>query len=142
MRVVGFNLSKITAEKLKDSAESLKFNTKIDIPSIAPFKSDFLKSKDELLAVEFVYTVLYEPEFAKIEFKGSIVLSVEPKVAREILKGFKDKISSDDFRVFILNIIFRKANIRALQIEDELGLPPHIPLATLKKDAFKEEKKE
>jgi len=141
MRVVGFNLSKITAERFKELNENIKFNTKIDIGSISPFKSEVIKGKDELINIEFVYAVLYEPEFAKIEFKGNIILSAEPKVAREILKGFKEHGSSEDFRIFILNVIFRKANIRALQLEDELGLPPHIPLATLRKDQFKQQEK-
>jgi hypothetical protein len=140
MRLVGFDFKKISVERFKDQAESLKFNTKIDISSIDTIKSDIFKSKEELLKIDFVYSVLYEPEFAKIELKGNLILAVEPKMAKEILKGWKDKQTSEEFRIFIFNIILRKSNIKALQLEDELGLPPHVPLPSLTKENIEKKK--
>lgn len=142
MRVIGFNFTKLSIEKSKENQGNLKFNNKIDISSIEPLKSDFLKIKDELLKVDYIYSVLYEPEIAKLEIKGEIILSVDSKTAKDILKGWKDKQTSDDFRVFLFNIILRKSNIKALQMEDELGLPPHIPMPSLNKGNFNKEKKE
>ena len=134
MRLVGFNFTKVSIEKFKDAAENLKFSTKIDISSIESLKSDLIKIKDEPLKIDFVYSILYEPEFAKIELAGTMVLSVEPKIAREILRGWKDKEMSEEFRIFMFNIILRKSNIKALSLEDELNLPPHIPLPLLSKE--------
>lgn len=142
MRLIGFNFTKLNAERLPNSPESIKFNTKINISSIEPLKSDLLKVKDELIKVDFIYSVLYEPDFAKLELSGNILLSVEPKIAREVLRGWKDKKTSEDFRIFIFNIILRKSNIKALQLEDELGLPPHIPLPSLNKEDLKEKKED
>jgi hypothetical protein len=140
MRLVGFNFTKISVEKFKDSVQDLKFNTKIDISSIEPLKSDLIKVKDEPLKIDFVYSVLYEPELAKIELAGTMVLSVESRIARDILKGWKDKEMSDEFRIFMFNIILRKANIKALELEDELNLPPHIPLPSLNKESIQPKK--
>lgn len=140
MKLVGFDFKKISAERFKDSAESLKFNTKLDISSINTLKSDILKTKEELLKIEFVYSVFYEPEFAKLELAGKIIIAVEPRIARDILKGWKDKETLDEFRIFMFNIILRKANIKALQLEEELGLPPHIPLPSVNKENMKEQK--
>lgn len=140
MRVIGFNFTKIDIEKFKENQGNLKFNNKIDISSIEPLKSTFLKTKDELLKVSYVYSILYEPEIARLEIKGDILLSVDSKMAKEILKGWKDKQTSDDFRIFLFNVILRKSNIKALQMEDELGLPPHIPLPSLNKGNLKEKK--
>ncbi|MEK6827697.1 MAG: hypothetical protein AABX99_04405 [Nanoarchaeota archaeon] len=134
MRLVGFNFNKISIEKFKELGGELKFNTKIDISSISPLKSDLIKIKDEPIKIDFVYSILYEPEFAKLELAGTIILSVEPKIAREVLRGWKDKELNEDFRLFIFNIILRKANIKALSLEEELNLPPHIPLPTLSKE--------
>mgnify|MGYP001581842508 CR=1 FL=1 len=134
MRPVGFNFNKISIEKFKELGGELKFNTKIDISSISPLKSDLIKIKDEPIKIDFVYSILYEPEFAKLELAGTIILSVEPKIAREVLRGWKDKELNEDFRLFIFNIILRKANIKALSLEEELNLPPHIPLPTLSKE--------
>ncbi len=136
MRLVGFNFNKISAEKLKDIKGELKFNSKIDISSISPLKSDLIKIKDEPIKIDFVYTVLYEPEFAKIEFAGTMILSVEPKIARDLLKNWKEKELNEEARLFIFNVILRKASIKALNLEEELNLPSHLPLPSLNKDSL------
>ncbi len=143
MRLIGFNFVKVGAEKLnRERIGNVKFNTKIDITSIDSINSDILKTKEELLKIDFVYSVAYEPEFAKVELMGNVILSVEPKIAREVLKGWKDKKTSEDFRIFMFNIILRKSNIKALQLEEDIGLPPHIPLPSLNKENLKEKKEE
>ena len=140
MRLVGFNFTKISVEKFKEVDNELKFNTKIDISSIEPLKSDLIKVKDEPIKIDFVYSVLYEPGFAKLELAGTTILSVESRIAREILKGWKDKEMNEDFRIFMFNIILRKANIKALELEDELNLPTHIPLPMLNKESIQNKK--
>jgi len=140
MRLVGFDFKKISIERFKDQVGDLKFNTKVDISSVNTIKSDIFHSKEELLKIEFIYSVLYEPEFAKIELTGSIILAVEPRISREFLRGWKDKQISEELRIFLFNIILRKSNIKALQLEDELGLPIHIPLPSLSKENLTEKK--
>jgi hypothetical protein len=140
MKLVGFDFKKISIERFKETVDSLKFNTKLDISSIEPLKSDLLKTREELLKVEFVYSVLYEPEFAKLELAGKMIIAVEPKIAREVLRGWKDKETPEEFRLFMFNVILRKANIRALQLEEEIGLPPHIPLPSINKENIKDQK--
>ncbi len=140
MKLVGFDFKKISIEKFKTNPETIKFNTKIDISSIEELKSDIFKSKDTLIKVEFTYLVLYEPEFAKLELSGHIIMAVEPKVAREVLRGWKDKQMVGDFRIAMFNIILRKSNIKALQLEDELGLPPHFTLPSVNKENLQEKK--
>ncbi len=142
MRLIGFNFKKINVERFKEQPETVKFNTKIDITSIDSAKSDILKTKEELLKIDFRYSILYEPDFAKIELEGNIILSVEPKIAREAIRGWKDKQTSEEFRIILFNIILRKSNIKALQLEDELGLPPHIPLPVINKESIKDKKQD
>ncbi len=135
MRIAGFNFKKISVEKLSDKVGELKINTKIDITEIQSIKSDFIKTKDELLGVDFTYTVDYDPDFAKIEFKGNIVLAMDFREGKEVLRQWKDKQMSNDFRVNLFNIILRKSNIKALELEDEMNLPLHIPFPSLKAEA-------
>jgi hypothetical protein len=132
MRVAGFNFKKISVEKLAEKANELKINTKIDILDIQSIKSDFIKTKDELLGVDFSYIVDYEPGFAKIEFKGSIVVSLDFREGKDVLRRWKDKKMSNEFQVNLFNIILRKSNIKALELEDEMNLPLHIPFPSLK----------
>ena len=140
MRLIGFNFTKINAERLKDKTDSIKFNTNIKLSSIESLNSDMLKTKEEIVKIDFTYNVTYEPDFAKIELSGNAILAMEPKLAKEALKGFKDKGVSDEFRIFILNILLKKVNLRALELEEELNLPLHLPLISLNKDSLKEKK--
>ena len=40
---------------------------------------------------------------------------------------------TEEFRILLFNIILRKANIKALELEEQMNLTLHIPLPTLKK---------
>jgi len=143
MQVINFNLTKLYGERFKDSASEIKFNTKVDIISISSLKSDLLRIKDELVKVDFVFGVLYEPDLAKIELSGTMVLSVEPRLAREVLKTWKEKGAPEEFRIFMFNVIMRKSSLKALEIEEELNLPPHLPFPSFNKgNLIKKEEKE
>jgi len=133
MRLINFNFTKISGERLKDTVSEIKFNTKIDILSISPLKSDFLRIKEELIKIDFVYAILYEPGLASLELAGTMVLSIEPRIAREVLKGWKEKETPEEFRLFMFNTILRKSSLKALQIEEELNLPPHLPFPSFNK---------
>jgi len=139
MRIVGFNFNKISVERLSDRIENLKINTKIDVSEIKGVKSDFFKTKEELIGVKFKYNIDYDPNFAKIEIVGNILLAIESKMARDILKQWKNKKMSEDFKITLFNLILRKSNLKALQLEDEMNFPLHISFPTLKKQ--KSEKK-
>jgi len=133
MRLIGFNFNKINIEKFNDKVENLKINTKINVSKIKNIKSDFFKTKEEIIEVKFDYSINYDPDFAKIELAGSVILSIEPKIVKDILKKWEDKKMSEDFRIMLFNIILRKSSLRALQLEEEMNLPPHISLPVLKK---------
>lgn len=139
MKVVGFNFNKINIEKISDKIENLKINTNINISKITEIKSDFLKTKEEFIGIKFVYNINYDPDFAKIELAGNVLFTIEPKTAKDILKQWKDKKIPEDFRIILFNVILRKSNLKALQLEDEMNLPPHISLPSLRKQDNKEE---
>ena len=140
MRYIGFNFSKISVEKFLDKVENLKIDTKIDVSEIKAIKSSFFKTKEELISVKFNYAVNYNPDFAKIEFIGTIVFAFESKMAKDVLNQWKDKQMPEDFKISLFNIILRKSNLKALELEDELNLPLHIPLPSVKSQKKPEDK--
>lgn len=133
MKFIGFNFNKISIEKLSDNFENLKINTNINILKIKEVDSDFLIPKEELISIEFIYNINYDPKIAKIEFSGSILLTDKSKTVKDILKKWKDKEISEDFKTNLFNIILRKSNLKAIQLEEEINLPLHISLPFLKK---------
>ncbi len=132
MKLLGFNFTKIQVEKHKDRVEGLKIGTRIDVSEIKEAKASILKTKDEVLAVKFAYGLDYEPEMAKLDLEGNLIISLESKKAREILKEWKDKKMPEDFRMTLFNLILRKASLKALQLEEEMNLPIHMQLPSLK----------
>ena len=137
MKVVGFSFSKISIEKLKNNKGQIKIGTEIDVSNINPLKTDIFKGKDELIEAEFLYRVNYNPDIAKVELKGIIVFSLEPKLARQILKEWKSKKMPEDFRIFLFNVVMKKSTLKALELEDEMNLPLHIPIPSFKKSEGK-----
>ena len=133
MRVVGFNFTKISIEKLKDEAKSIKINTDISVSEIKRSASRLFKTNEELLEAKFSYKVNYEPDFVEVGFAGRVLLAVEPKMAKEVLKQWKNKKMPEDFKFLLFNMILRKSALKALNLEDELNLPLHLPLPSLKK---------
>lgn len=137
MRIIGFNFTKISIEKLKEAAElkeQLKINTKIDVPELTEVKSHILKTKEEIVGVKFTYGVDYDPGFAKVELEGRTLVAADPKIVKEILKQWKKKKMPEDFRIFLFNIILKKSSLKALHLEEELNLPLHMPMPSFKKE--------
>jgi len=135
MRVIGFNFTKINIEKLKEPSEAdkLKISTSIDIPEIKEVKSNFLKAKDQVLEAEFTFTVNYDPKVAKVDLKGRLFASVEPKLAKEVMQQWKKKKMPGEFRYVLFNVILKKSTLKALYLEEELNLPLHMPMPSFKK---------
>tara|TARA_Y100000034_G_scaffold119266_1_gene160854 strand:- start:1548 stop:1967 length:420 start_codon:yes stop_codon:yes gene_type:complete len=139
MKILGFNFTKINIEKFSDNLEKLKMNTNIDISNIKQVKSDFLKSKEEIIGVKFNYIVDYSPNIAKLELNGNILLTTAPKILKDIIKQWKDKKIPEGFRMALFNIILRRSTIKSLQLEDEMNLPPHINLPRVSNQQEKKE---
>ncbi len=134
MRIIGFNFNKISIDKLNEADRNTKISTNIDISDIKEIKTDLFKTKEEMLGVKFSYKVKYEPNVAEVELNGNMIISLDSKLKKEILKKWKDKKMPDDFRISLFNVILVKSSAKILSLEDEMNLPLHLPLPTFKRD--------
>tara|TARA_Y100000034_G_C6644207_1_gene281724 strand:- start:102 stop:521 length:420 start_codon:yes stop_codon:yes gene_type:complete len=132
MKLIGFGFKKISITKKKQDLKDLKIETNIAIPDVRKIKDSLIKSDDDLLEFDFEYTVNYTPEIAEISLGGTLVLAVENTISKEILKNWKKKKLPDNVRVAIFNVVLKKSNIKALNLEEEMNLPYHLPLPQLK----------
>ncbi|MEX2016899.1 MAG: hypothetical protein WD876_00295 [Candidatus Pacearchaeota archaeon] len=138
MKIIGFNYTKISVEKKKEISRDLKISNKVDILNVAEVKQEVLKSKEEMLAVKFLYSLDYSPGIASVNLEGTILLAVDQNIAKEALKTWKDnKETPDSFKIFIFNVIFRKAGLKALELEDQMNLPLHMQMPAIKKSEDK-----
>ncbi len=134
MRLIGFNFNKILAERIESIKEPPKVSNSIDIREIKELKSEILKSKEVLLSVKFNYKIEYNPQIAKLEFEGELILSLDSKEEIErVLKEWKNKKLNEEFQIKLFNLILIKSNIKAVSLEEELNLPLHFQMPMLKK---------
>ncbi|MFA5173908.1 MAG: hypothetical protein WC438_01880 [Candidatus Pacearchaeota archaeon] len=127
MQVIGFNLLKILVEREEKTDEQLNIKQNLNIDEV--IKDNVKFSKDDLLKIKFTFTTDYnDGKFAKIEFKGQTILLPEKDELKEILKSWKDKQLPENVRIPLFNFIMGKCNIKTLNLEDEMGLPLHIPM--------------
>jgi len=133
MAIVGFNLLKMSVERKEAIEGEIKVNSKADISDIKKEKVELVKGK-ETLRMSFEFSIIYEPDFAKIEFEGFVLLVEEKNKADLILKDWKKKKIDNAIKEQVFNLILRKCNIKAFSLEEDLNLPTHFPLPRLKSE--------
>ncbi|MBI2449086.1 hypothetical protein HYV49_02200 [Candidatus Pacearchaeota archaeon] len=135
MQVIGFNFEKINAERYGNLRGRLELKSNINISDI---KEDEIQSIEKKpLKFSFDVAIDYNPDFAKLSFKGFIIALFDDKQKKEILSKWKDKKVAESVREEIMNVIFTKTNLKAFQLAEELGLPLHIPLPRLSLESEK-----
>ncbi len=129
MRIIGFAFEKISASKEKTIDNKLKISSNIIIKDIS--KETIENLNEEVLKFYFEFTIKYEPKTANVDISGYVLLSVDKTASKEILKKWKSKKISDEVRIPLFNFILTKSNIKALSLEEDLNLPPHVPMPRL-----------
>jgi hypothetical protein len=128
MAVIGFSLQRILIERKEDIKGKVEIKSRINITDIAEEKVELLPDKN-VLKFNFEYNITYEPNLATLDFKGHTLITEEPQKAKEILKDWKKKKKiADELRLRVYNVIFQKCNLKALELEEDFNLPPHLPL--------------
>src|SRR3989344_1251439 len=133
MTIVGFNFTKMGAEKKNDNIGG-NIDVNISLPTIKNIeKKDDIAGIKDIIAIEFSLTMIYEPKIGVIELSGEILYQGD-KVTK-VLKTWKDKkILDGDVALDIYNHIFRRCVIRAFSLADDVRLPPPVTVPLLTKD--------
>ena len=132
MKIIGFNFDKIHIEKISDTRKDLKINTNVDITDVKSSKQKLFQTKEEVIEIKFSYEVDYSPDIAKISLSGHVVLLIDSKTAKNFVKEWKNKKLPEEHRLIIFNVIMKKSNLKAIQLEDEMNLTLHISLPSVK----------
>ncbi len=126
MNLIGFTIGKIHAELKEKIQDKLEIKTNINIKSITQEKIK-LPSNDIPIRFDFDFEIKYMPEIADISFSGSVMLAVNKKDSKKIIEDWKSKKINSEMQTPLFNFIITKTSLKALKIEEELNLPPHIP---------------
>ncbi|MCD6478148.1 MAG: hypothetical protein J7K87_04030 [Candidatus Aenigmarchaeota archaeon] len=129
MPVIGMEIRSIEAKRDEEVKGNLKINTTPTIKSLKERKINSINKN--VIGIEFEYLCTYEnpekksPEVGKIKIGGELLFLTEnvDKVVKEWKKNKKVPVSVG---IPAMNAILRKCLIRAIDISEELGLPPPI----------------
>ena len=128
MTVVGFNFTKVNAEKKQPVKGKISINNNIRIKNVEEI--DLTMGKDQKgLKFSFEFSAKYDPEVANINLDGEVVYMAKADEAKEILARWKkEKKIAPGVMGKVLNTALAKCNIQALILSNDLNLPAPIPL--------------
>jgi len=123
IRLIGFNFTKISAERKPDYDGKIETKSNLDIVKIEKVKTP--ATKQDSLRADFSVGVDYG-KLGKINLEGNLFLIADSKLIKETVEAWEGKKKPTDLQLGIVNIILQKTSIKAIQIEEEIGLPIHL----------------
>lgn len=132
MPFIGFNFDKIFAErKIDELKENISVKHNLNIKDLIEEEIN-LEKKQEVLKFKFEFLLKYEPNVGEVKIEGHLLFLESQKKMKEIVQNWKkDKKLPPEITQSLFNTILTKSNIKALQLSQDLNLPPHIPMPRL-----------
>ena len=127
--IVGFNFTKILVEKKNSLQGKIQIKHNVDIKDVVESALP-LKEKKQALIVDFLFSIHYLPHAGDITLGGNVIyFHDDAKKITSIRDQWKrNKKIPPDVSVEILNVIFARCNVKALELATDINLPPHLPL--------------
>lgn len=130
MPIISFNYDKISTERKLDKLPGkVDVSQNLNIKNIRFDELKFTDSSEKVLRFEFEFNVVYGPDVGATLLAGHLLYTNEKKKLDEIEKLWKkDKKLSNEIATQVFNNILVRCNLKALQFNQDVNLPPHINL--------------
>ncbi|MBS3088100.1 hypothetical protein J4226_05905 [Candidatus Pacearchaeota archaeon] len=125
IKIIGAKFLELEAKKNPNFSGKLQLKTNIQINLL-----EKLKESKDTLKLTYIFEINYG-NLGKIVIKGVLFLSMDLNTIKIILKNKENKEYNTPEYIKVTNLVIQKASIKALELEEELGLPIHIKLPTL-----------
>jgi len=146
MQIIGFNFTRISAERHPGYKGKIAISTNIEFPLIEKEKVEIIKDS-ETYKIDFKLSIVYSDTEQKEEkekskkdlqkmgeviFQGNMILALQKEDPKEISKALKKSDMPLSMKEYFLNLVLKKCTTKALDLEDQIGLPLHMPLPQVK----------
>jgi len=125
MPITNIYFERIEASRKRKIKAKIKANASLTFKDVE--ESAELDNKKVLL-FPFEFSLSYEEE-AKINLAGYVVYIEDKKKAEKLKKDWR---KNKEFMKQLYNYALLKCNLKALLLEDQLGLPLHLPMPRIK----------
>ncbi|MBT4334582.1 hypothetical protein HOD61_02075 [archaeon] len=137
MPIIGFNFDRIIVEKLGKIQKGMKVKNNLTIKGLTKEEISVGDSND-VVKLDFDFSVSYEPSIGNISLQGHLMFMEEKKKIEELIVEWnKTKQLPKDITPLILNTVLGKCNVKALLMSQEVSLPPHIRMPSIKPETKK-----
>lgn len=136
MPVIRFNIDKINVEK-KNQLKKTDINVKndINIKKVSEKELSLGNTKKIGARFDFEFGLVYEPDLGSLKLNGHLFFFDETSDVKNMINSWnKEKKIPHEVLVELVNNIIVRCGVRALQLEEQVNLPPHIkfPIASTK----------
>lgn len=126
MPIVNIYFSKIEANRERNIKGNINVKASLTFKNVEEEKSEVKDKK--ILRFLFDFSLEYDTE-AKIYLSGFLIYVDDPKTIDKLKNEWK---KDKQFMKILYNFALLKCNIKALFLEDQLGLPPHLNMPRVK----------
>ncbi|MDD9954158.1 MAG: hypothetical protein OXR66_07545 [Candidatus Woesearchaeota archaeon] len=141
MNIVGFNFSKLSAERKKAVVGQVNIKNNITINDVKQAKLGMGVGQGAV-SIKFVFVNEYEPDMALMKMEGEILILSEEKQTKAIMKKWKEGNKMlPEVGQMVMNQILNRCNIQALLFSKDLNLPSPVPMPRVKAQEQKKAKK-
>jgi hypothetical protein len=128
MSIVGFNFTKISAERKNAVVGTVNINNTITLREVTETKLG-LGGDRGAIRIAFAFGSEYTPELATLQMEGDVLLLLEAKQAQAVVDGWKkSKQLPREVAEPVMNHILDRCNIQALLLSKDLNLPSPVQL--------------
>jgi hypothetical protein len=122
MNIVGFNFTKISAERKRTAVGRININNNVTLKEISEAKIG--TGVKGAVRVSFSFSSDYVPDFAKLSLEGDVLVLLEEKKAVEAVEKWgKNKSVEPQLAQAVMNNVLERCNIQALLLAKDLNLP-------------------
>ena len=126
IKLMGSRIVKLSGERNETYDGEIKVTTNMSLVS-----TELVKDAKDILKIYYRFEADYGG-LGRVVVDGALFVSSDSKTLKDIQKDSKAQKMNGPNQVLIANLILQKASLRCFEMEEELGLPIHIRLPTLK----------
>ena len=140
MGVIGFNFTKISAQRNEGKGTQVNIKNNISIKNVEEEKTPITGKDQSSLKVEFEFSSIYEPDLGNISIHATVLALESKEEGAKNIKEWKEKKKlPDNFMRHTFNFMLRRCNIKALVLAEDLNLPSPIQLPKLQSKKVEED---
>ncbi len=129
MAIIGFNFTKMVAEKKASAQGEVNVKIGLNIKDVTKAKLNLPDKKQGGLKYNFEFTATYTPDLGSIVLTGNIVDIQDIKSVQATIKDWEKNQKLDDEKLLdVYNTALSRCSVQAILLSKEMGLPSPIPL--------------